>query len=345
MATFQKRGSRWRAIVRKTGYPAQSKSFPTKAQAQAWAKSIESQIDSGELTEVEILRSVTIGHVCDVHLRHLSRTSARGRRFLSDDKQIRASLGEMTTLHALNYQTLAVFCRTRLELDGVKPSTTMANIMYLSGALSTGVLELNLPARIRTDMAGWIKGLSRAGLIASPSKRDRRPTREELSLILTHVRHNKALRDIDYAALIRFAVASCMRLSEITELRWDDIDLESGVVVIRNRKHPTGKAGNDQRVPLMGDAASIIAEQPVVTARAFPFHSESVSNGFRRICRSLGIHDLRFHDLRHEGISRLFERGYAIQEVSMVSGHRDWGSLKRYVNLRPEELARRDKGE
>lgn len=55
------------------------------------------------------------------------------------------------------------------------------------------------------------------------------------------------------------------------------------------------------------------------------------------------IKDLRFHDLRHEGISRLFEQGYQIQEVSMVSGHRDWGSLKRYTNLRPEDLVVRER--
>ena len=56
--------------------------------------------------------------------------------------------------------------------------------------------------------------------------------------------------------------------------------------------------------------------------------------------RACGIADLHFHDLRHEGVSRLFEKGYAIEQVSLVSGHRSWSSLKRYTNLRPDSLHR-----
>ena len=93
----------------------------------------------------------------------------------------------------------------------------------------------------------------------------------------------------------------------------------------------------------MGESQSIIEAQARIDDRVFPYGSESVSNGFRRICRHLEIEDLHFHDLRHEGISRLFERGYQIQEVAMVSGHRDWGSLRRYVNLKAGDLARRDR--
>ncbi|MGA8419323.1 MAG: tyrosine-type recombinase/integrase, partial [Pseudolabrys sp.] len=44
--------------------------------------------------------------------------------------------------------------------------------------------------------------------------------------------------------------------------------------------------------------------------------------------------DLRFHDLRHEGISRLFEMGRTIPQAAAVSGHRSWTSLKRYTHIR-----------
>src|SRR5690554_4656205 len=186
MATIQKRGSRWRAIVRKKGFPAQSKSFQTKARAVAWARSLEEQIESGALTGVEALRSVTLGQLCDAHLAHLQRTSNRGDRIVSDDRQIRRGLGETATVAELDYPVLATFCRTRIEVDGVLPSTTKTNVMYLSGAISTGVLELGLPPSIKADMAGWIQGLARAGLIGSPRSRERRPTAEELELFLTH---------------------------------------------------------------------------------------------------------------------------------------------------------------
>jgi site-specific recombinase XerD len=52
----------------------------------------------------------------------------------------------------------------------------------------------------------------------------------------------------------------------------------------------------------------------------------------------LGIIDLHFHDLRHEGTSKLFEEGYQIQQVALVTGHKDWRHLRRYTNLKPEDL-------
>lgn len=343
MATFQKRSNRWRAIIRKKGQPVTSRSFRTKGLAQAWAKKVEDDIDSGAYDEQARLRACTLQGICDAHLAHLERTSSRGRRVLSDYRMLLAGLGADTPVGELSYPLLAEFCRTRLDVDEVLPSTTKANIMFLSGAINTGVLELELPSVLKDQMGVWRDGLTRAGLIASPRRRDRRPTASELDLLLTHVQHNKALRSIDYGCLVRFAVASCMRLGEITRLQWRDYDPGKATVVIRDRKHPTGKAGNHQEIPLMGEAQAIIEAQPRVGERIFPFNEEPVSNGFRRITQSLGIFDLRFHDLRHEGISRLFERGYGIEEVAMVSGHRDWGSLKRYVNLRPADLAAKDR--
>ena len=68
--------------------------------------------------------------------------------------------------------------------------------------------------------------------------------------------------------------------------------------------------------------------------RIFPYSTDAISAAFTRACRFLGIEDLRFHDLRHEGISRLFEMGRTIPQAATVSGHRSWTSLKRYTHIR-----------
>src|SRR5436305_1670525 len=68
--------------------------------------------------------------------------------------------------------------------------------------------------------------------------------------------------------------------------------------------------------------------------RILPFSTDAISAAFTRACRILGIEDLRFHDLRHEGISRLFEMGRTIPQVAAVSGHRSCISLKRYTHIR-----------
>jgi len=333
MATFNKRNGRWRAIVRKSGHPQQSKTFATKAQAQAWAKQVETAIEN---TAAGIMPTITLGEVLDMHLKHLERTSSRGRKNEASHRTLERHIGRELKISELDYRTLADFCEARIAVDGVKPATTMHDIMFLSGSITTAVVEGVLPESMRARTTSWRSGLLRAGLIGSPQSRDRRPTDEELDALLTHTKHNKALRRIRYHDLIRFAVASCMRLDEICSLKREDVDLEKGTAIVRLRKHPTD--ARDQLVPLMGESVAILAEQPE-GERFFPYSAESVSNGFRRICRHLEIDDLHFHDLRHEGISRLFEHGLAIQEVAMVSGHRDWKSLQRYVNLRAGDVA------
>ena len=66
----------------------------------------------------------------------------------------------------------------------------------------------------------------------------------------------------------------------------------------------------------------------------FSLSTDAIGAGFTRACQFLGIMDLHFHDLRHDGVSRLFETGLSIPQVGSVSGYRAWSSLKRYTHLR-----------
>ena len=71
-------------------------------------------------------------------------------------------------------------------------------------------------------------------------------------------------------------------------------------------------------------------------AQVFPYSPKSIGTAFTRACHVLTLPDLRFHDLRHEAISRLFERGYDIYEVSQISLHESWAMLKLYIQAKPE---------
>ena len=104
--------------------------------------------------------------------------------------------------------------------------------------------------------------------------------------------------------------------------------------IVRDMKHPGEKIGNDVRVNVPPEAMAIIKKQPTKTGRIFPFNGDSISASFTRSCPILGIEDLHFHDLSHEGISRLFEMGATIPQAATVSGHRSWASLKRYSHIR-----------
>lgn len=85
---------------------------------------------------------------------------------------------------------------------------------------------------------------------------------------------------------------------------------------------------------LPAPALAIIQAMPQREVEIFPFTTGAISAAFTRACQFLQIEDLRFHDLRHEGVSRLFETGMNIPQAAAVSGHRSWTSLKRYTHLK-----------
>jgi integrase len=99
-------------------------------------------------------------------------------------------------------------------------------------------------------------------------------------------------------------------------------------------KHPGQKIGNDTWVDLPEEAIRVIESMRQTKPAIFPYSPDAITANFTRACRLLGIDDLHFHDLRHEGISRLFEMGWNIPQVAAVSGHRSWVSLKRYTHIR-----------
>lgn len=135
-----------------------------------------------------------------------------------------------------------------------------------------------------------------------------------------------------------FAIASARREAEICRLEWRDNDKAARTGMVRDAKHPTGKDGNHRRFKYTPEGWAIVSAQPKTSEYVFPYDPKSVGAAFTRACRLLGILDLRFHDLRHEATSRLFERGYQIHEVAQFTLHESWNELKRYTNLKPENL-------
>lgn len=178
------------------------------------------------------------------------------------------------------------------------------------------------------------------GLSTKSKERERRPTDDEIARICAWFVAKGARQKVPMGDLIHFAIATAMRAGEITRLKWTDLNELHKTITIRDRKHPQEKEGNDQEVPLLGDAFAIVMRQPRTDDRIFPVADGTASSLFPRACNALGIVDLRFHDLRHEGISRLFEQGYRIEQVALVSGHRDWKMLFRYTQVKAKDLHR-----
>lgn len=173
------------------------------------------------------------------------------------------------------------------------------------------------------------------GLIARSKERDRRPTLPELDRLLNYFKVYEAKRAnaIPMTSLILFAIFSTRRQNEICRLLAQDLIEERSEILVRDMKNPGAALGNNVATALPPEALTLLLARGVKTGRLWPCNSESVSTSFARACKLLGVEDLHFHDLRHEGISRLFELGWNIPRVATVSGHRTWKSLQRYTHL------------
>jgi integrase len=135
-----------------------------------------------------------------------------------------------------------------------------------------------------------------------------------------------------------FAVESTRREAEISRLERADNDEIARTGLVRDAKYPRAKDGNHLRFRYTPKAWEIAQYQPESGAYLFPYDPKCISSAFTEACQFLGIEDLRFHDLRHEAVSRLFEEGYDIHDVPLISLHQSWEDLKRYTNLRPETM-------
>lgn len=260
-------------------------------------------------------------------------------------------LGEITTATISDYAM-------KRQRQGLAPPTVLGELIYMGVVLQHGgILAANQDAlRAKLSLAGAVKTLRNTGAVGDAKKRKRRPTEEELEK-LREFFLSRPRSQVPVWEIILFAIGTCMRLGEIVGpdgIVWEDVDEARRVVTIRGRKDPTDPDGFDQTIPLLTghavvlgqviDPLAIILRQQSAyrkTGRVFPHSLNSVSLPFTQACQKLGIDDLHFHDLRHDGISRMFvPGGYSIPEVAAVSGHKSWKNLQRYTQIRPDELHR-----
>jgi integrase len=184
-------------------------------------------------------------------------------------------------------------------------------------------------------MEGLRNPIKNVELPAGSNERNRRLKGDEEERLLTAV---KALGPY-HAPLAELAIETAMRQGELLSLTVADVDLEKRIARLKDTKN-----NEPREVPLSARAVDIIKSLPrplAATAPLFPLSQDDVIRTFKQACTDVGIENLKFHDLRHEAVSRLFERGLSLPEVAAISGHKTWSHLKRYTQLKAEDLARK----
>jgi len=343
MPTFKQLPSgNWRAQVRRKGVYA-SETFRRHRDAQEWALATERRIDLGESASRSKTKDLTtLGDLIDLHvtdMKEVLRAPRRSKAFTLD--ALNTKLGKLK-LKDLTRERLIQFGKDRAK-EGAGPVTISMDIGYIKLVVSHAAAVHGVRVQVEPIDLARI-ALKRLGLVGKGRERDRRPTLDELQALGDYFASNSR-QIIPLGRIMRFAVATALRQDEICRIRWEDIDAKARTVIVRDRKDPRDKDGNDQKVPLLDvtgfDAWAILEEQKPfcgTSSLVFPYNGRSVGTAFRRACQELRIKDLKFHDLRHEAASRLFEAGFTIEQAALVTGHKDWKMLKRYTHLRPEHL-------
>lgn len=322
---------KWRVQIRKNGL-YRNKTFITRKAAMQWEAEMTRQVEqilAGGYTQP---KGLTFSILIDEYLQSpVGSQSKQTKRFTLE--LLRKAMG-CVLVADLNHIVVRDFVDQR-EAAGVQGATIAGDLSYLSVVLKWAkqVKRIDCNPDIARDARST---LSQRGMSTRSVERDRIPTSAELELLY---RHYSTDTFFPMEAIIKFALASAMRQGEIVSMTAAMVDVNARTVTMR-RKDPRRKDQNVMTIPMPPAAMEIIRERlkEYPTGRLFPYNGRCISGNFQRVCKKLGIEDLRFHDLRHAATVALFRAGLDIPRVAMITGHRSWENLKRYTNLDAQDV-------
>ena len=325
-------------VIKKDGkiVVRENKTFERKSAAMAWIETREEALEvPGALDTYDSNADKdkpTLEDAIDRYIRESNKEIGRTKtQVLNAIKEFDIA-GQ--NCESITSDDIVAFARQKLK-TGVQPQTVGNYMSHLGAIFAIARPAWKYPLDPRAMEDAFVV-TQRLGITSKSKERDRRPTLEELDLLMQHFidRSNRRPSSIPMHIIIAFAIFSTRRQEEIIRILRKDLDKKGGRILIRDMKHPGQKSGNDIWCDLDPNALAIIQAMPRLADQIFPYTTDAIGAAFTRACQFLGIEDLRFHDLRHEGVSRLFEMGNNIPHVSAHSGHRSWKSLQRYTHLR-----------
>jgi integrase len=340
VATITKTPSNtWKAVVRKRGWPVTIKTFCTKRDAADWARSTEDEMVRGVYIHRAGAERLLFDKALDRYLAEVS-ASKRPSTAYGESRKAKALKNKFDaySLAAITPDLVAEYRDERLAA-GKSADTVRLELALLSHLFTIAIKE-------------W-----RLGLIYNPVSNIRKPppgkgrdrrlgADEEKTLLRACDRHSNPM----LGWIVRVALHTGMRAGEIKGLTRRQVNLENRTVHLTETKN-----GASRTVPLTREAVAVLRlalanpVRPIDTDLIFfgepgrdkvrrPYEFRPA---WHRTLKQAGIKGLRFHDLRHEAVSRLVEAGLGDQEVATISGHKSMQMLRRYTHLRAEDLVSR----
>ena len=351
MATIRKRGSRYHAQVRRSGFPSQTQSFSTRKLADEWVRATETKMDQGLFTDLSNAKQTTFGELLSSYLtdvtskrrkepsRKVERTTIK--RIIRDEPELCA-----VKMHKLKPEHFERFKERRKNTPSPykkREDGTPAPIADSTVNRELSILKCVIDKYSR-----------RLGLSYNPANgRDvKRPTvNDERDFLLSTDEYQLILEEC--YKLRNKLIGPCLevlfgtgaRRSEIISLLWADVDLDIGTIILRDVKNTKNPDKIEHRaIGLLPRAIEVLRELPRTDVRVFPMSVNAYKCCFRRArknaaTRNPRVKQFRTHDARHDFTTKLAKAGWPAYKIMAQTGHRDPRSLRRYTNLEASYLA------
>ncbi len=325
MASFRQHGNGWQGRIRRRGYPDITKTFETKADAEKWARALESEIDKGQFVSASEAQRNTLG---DVIARYLAEVTPSMKGASEDTIRLKAIMRRPIARWSMANLSAARIASYRDErLKEVSAGTVIRELAYLSAIINHARREwgINVPNPVQMVRKPQ-----------SPQARSRVLTEQEVSKLL------QALEPVGRRShwtkpIAQLALTTAMRRGELLSLRWEHIDLNGRTAFL-----PDTKNGDSRTVPLSTAAVQVLAGLPRhIGGVVFPVKFFTLDAAFKRAVRRAGLEGVRFHDLRRTAITRMAEKLPNVIELAAVSGHKSLMVLKRYYRPTAADLAQK----
>jgi integrase len=319
MATISQYRGKWKCQVRKTGFPTQTQTFDLRASAVAWGNEVEAKMHRGGFVGSTSKQTITVAEVLERYLVEESAKKAYSAADISRAKPLVAALGDYH-VHNLTHTDLAEYKRDRLAMRSPQTVTHELNLLHRAFVIASTEWGIVLP-----------NGVPRTARPALPRSNGARIRPNQIDLIV------QASQSMELKHIVPLAVETAMRRSEILGIRWENVDIERRSIFLNKTKN-----GLSRTVPLSSAAIQVLGKlRQRPSGPVFTLAASSVSQAFQRAVERAGLDHVRFHDLRHEATSRLFERGLNVIEVARITGHITLSMLDRYTHLDVQGLVQK----
>ncbi|RYZ14579.1 MAG: site-specific integrase [Myxococcaceae bacterium] len=330
MATIEKRvgksGTTWRVRVRRLSGPSLTKSFSRKVDAEEWARGIEHKLDVGEHVPSSEARKRTLGDAID---RYLTVTLPQSKHRKAAAEQTR-----LLTWWKTELGTRALVTITPATIAAVRDR--MATEKVRGGGLRTGatinryITALSAVLTVAVKEYGWLTKNPIPNVTRMPDSKgkERFLSEEERQALLAACEASPTLQ---LAPLVKLALATGARKSELMGLIWANVDLKRRTVRFEDTKN-----GDNRTVPLAPSAVAVLEAWKrgrVPVGLVFPFTTDSMEKPWRDARAAAGLENFRFHDLRHSAASYLAMSGASLMDIAAILGHKTLAMVKRYSHL------------